>query len=146
MLHTLTTRTRKRKRIGRGGVRGRKSGRGDKGQRSRAGRRIRPAIRDELQRIPKRRGHNRNRARGVRGKRNERVVTLRLLDRHFSGDDAVTPRGLVARRLVARVRGREPRIAVVDKGTLSHPVTVRRCRVTESARKRIEEAGGAVHW
>ena len=145
MLHTLTTRTKKKKRIGRGGVRGRKSGRGDKGQRSRAGRKIRPAIRDELQRIPKRRGHNRNRARGIRGDRGERSVTLRTLDRNFADGDVVTPRELVSRRIVARVQGREPGIAVVSQGTLSRSITVRRCRVSASAREHIEKAGGTVH-
>lgn len=45
-----------RKRIGRGGKRGNTSGRGQKGQKSRAGRRIRPAERDLIQRLPKLRG------------------------------------------------------------------------------------------
>ncbi|MDE0243130.1 MAG: uL15 family ribosomal protein [Candidatus Kaiserbacteria bacterium] len=145
MLHTLATRTRKKKRIGRGGVRGRKSGRGDKGQRSRAGRRIRPAIRDELQRIPKRRGHNRNRARGIRGDRGERVITLQMIDRNFSNGETVTPKELITRRIIGRVRGREPRVSIVSRGDLSHSVTIRRCRVSASAQKHIEEAGGAVH-
>ena len=45
-----------KKRIGRGGKRGTYSGRGMKGQKSRAGRKIRPAIRDLIQRTPKLRG------------------------------------------------------------------------------------------
>jgi len=45
-----------RKRIGRGGKRGTTSGRGQKGQSSRAGHRIRPAERDFIQRLPKLRG------------------------------------------------------------------------------------------
>lgn len=44
------------KRIGRGGKRGTTSGRGTKGQMSRAGRRVRPAQRDLIQRLPKLRG------------------------------------------------------------------------------------------
>ena len=44
------------KRIARGGKRGRTSGRGQKGQKSRSGRKIRPAIRDLVQRTPKLRG------------------------------------------------------------------------------------------
>lgn len=43
-------------RIGRGGKRGNTSGRGTKGQRSRAGRKIRPAMRDLIIRLPKLRG------------------------------------------------------------------------------------------
>lgn len=56
-LHQLSSIKSKRvQRIGRGGKRGSTSGRGTKGQRSRAGRRIRPAMRDLIIRLPKRRG------------------------------------------------------------------------------------------
>lgn len=57
-LHTLKPlhSGRSKKRIGRGGKRGTYSGRGQKGQKSRAGRKIRPAMRDLIQRIPKLRG------------------------------------------------------------------------------------------
>jgi large subunit ribosomal protein L15 len=44
------------KRIARGGKRGHTSGRGQKGQKSRSGHRIRPAVRDMIQRLPKLRG------------------------------------------------------------------------------------------
>jgi len=51
-----TTINKSKKRIGRGGKRGTYSGRGIKGQKSRAGRKIRPAVRDLMQRTPKLRG------------------------------------------------------------------------------------------
>jgi len=44
------------KRIARGGKRGKTSGRGQKGQKSRSGRKMRPAVRDFVQRLPKLRG------------------------------------------------------------------------------------------
>ena len=47
----------KKKRIGRGGKRGTYSGRGIKGQRSRAGRKFAPAIRELIKRYPKLRGY-----------------------------------------------------------------------------------------
>lgn len=50
------TKNKSKKRIGRGGKRGTYSGRGMKGQKSRAGRKIRPAVRDLMQRTPKLRG------------------------------------------------------------------------------------------
>lgn len=46
----------KQKRIGRGGKRGTYSGRGIKGQKSRAGRKLKPAIREFIKRYPKLRG------------------------------------------------------------------------------------------
>ena len=44
------------KRVGRGGKRGKTCGRGQKGQKSRSGRKMRPAVRDLIQRLPKLRG------------------------------------------------------------------------------------------
>ena len=56
-LHSLTSiREKRSQRIGRGGKRGTTSGRGQKGQKSRAGHRIRPAERDLILKLPKKRG------------------------------------------------------------------------------------------
>ena len=56
-LHKRTPiRGKKLQRIGRSGKRGSYSGRGQKGQRSRSGHRIRPAERDIILKIPKMRG------------------------------------------------------------------------------------------
>jgi large subunit ribosomal protein L15 len=57
--HTLSPRTKKRRKsivVGRGGKRGKTSGRGGKGQTARAGHKIRPEIRDLIKKLPKRRG------------------------------------------------------------------------------------------
>jgi len=56
MIHQIKFKLKKRKRIGRGKIGGNYSGRGMKGQKSRAGRRIRPSERDLVIRIPKLRG------------------------------------------------------------------------------------------
>lgn len=55
-LHDLKGARKSKKRVGRGGKRGTYSGRGQKGQKSRAGRKIRPAVRDLILRFPKKRG------------------------------------------------------------------------------------------
>ncbi len=56
-LHSLTPiRKQNPQRIGRGGKRGTTSGRGQKGQKSRSGHRIRPAERDLILKLPKKRG------------------------------------------------------------------------------------------
>ena len=140
-----TTNSRKKKRIGRGGARGGKSGRGDKGQRSRAGRNIRPALRDELQRVPKRRGHNKNRARGVRtGGKEIRNVTVRMLEKNFAEQETVTPSALVRKNIINNIRGRTPAVKIIATGTIEKPITVRRCAVSGGARKIIETAGGTI--
>src|SRR6185437_6125013 len=55
-IHELKSIKKKAQRIGRSGKRGSYSGRGVKGQKSRSGRRLRPAERDLILRIPKSRG------------------------------------------------------------------------------------------
>jgi large subunit ribosomal protein L15 len=47
----------KKKRIGRGGKKGTYSGKGIKGQKSRAGRKFKPLIREIIKRYPKKRGY-----------------------------------------------------------------------------------------
>ncbi|MBX4181358.1 uL15 family ribosomal protein [Candidatus Parcubacteria bacterium] len=56
--HTLTRKTpnKKKKLVGRGGTRGKTSGRGTKGQNARAGHKKRPELRDFIKRVPKLRG------------------------------------------------------------------------------------------
>ena len=50
-------RLKKKKRVGRGGKRGTYCGRGIKGQKSRAGRKLKPLIRDVIKKYPKLRGY-----------------------------------------------------------------------------------------
>ena len=48
----------RKKRVGRGGKRGTYSGKGLKGQKSRAGAKIRPELRDFIKKVPKLKGYN----------------------------------------------------------------------------------------
>lgn len=56
--HNLISKTKRKKsrQVGRGGTRGKTSGKGTKGQNARAGRKKRPELRDIIKRIPKLRG------------------------------------------------------------------------------------------
>ena len=145
-LHTLTpTHRARKKRVGRGGKRGKTSGRGTKGQNARAGRRKRPEERDLIKKIPKLRGHGKNRARTVVAERPRPVaVSLSALAAKFAAQEEVTPRTLVVRGVVARRKGRTPRIKIVAGGTLDKALVVRGCAVTEGARQAIAQAGGTV--
>src|SRR3989338_7105575 len=97
-LHNLkSTRTRKAPRVGRGGKRGTFSGRGSKGQKSRAGTRIRPGFRGGNEPIwkvfPKRRGASKKIAlrSGLFQVHYGRLATVNLgvLDRYFKDGDRV---------------------------------------------------------
>lgn len=68
--HNLQAKTkRKRSRqVGRGGTRGKTSGRGTKGQNARAGNKKRPELRDVIKRVPKLRGRGRSSLKSFRPK------------------------------------------------------------------------------
>ena len=144
-LHTLPKfKTKRVQRVGRGGKRGTFSGRGTKGQKSRAGRRIRPAGRDLIIRIPKRRGF---RNKPVHPKPlTMNVSDLSLRAKSFldgsSGMLTIDSKTLIGLGFVPpRYRGR---VKVLAKGNISHPLLVRGFQVSASAKEKIEKAGGRV--
>ena len=133
------------RRIGRGGKRGKTSGRGMKGQKSRAGHSIRPAERDIIKRIPKLRGHGKNRARTVNPDRIRPVaVNLKDLEMAFSAGDRVSPRELAAKKLVNRSSGKLPMVKILGTGKLTKKLTVSACELSASAKEAILGAGGEV--
>ena len=115
-LHTLKTNRKsvRRVRIGRGGKRGSFSGRGIKGQKARAGRRIRPEMRDINKKIPKMRGY-----RHTGPKRTMVVVKAVLIAKRFKVGEKVNPKTLIAAGLVSRRSGKTPPIKILgDKSVL----------------------------
>jgi large subunit ribosomal protein L15 len=137
--------TRVARRVGRGGKRGKTSGKGHKGQKARAGRKIRPFERDLIKKIPKRRGHGKNRSRTVNPTKVRPIgVNLEVLERVFSAGDRVDPKLLVAKGVVRAVAGKAPVVKLLGVGTLTKKLTVAGCTMSQSARAAIEKAGGTV--
>jgi large subunit ribosomal protein L15 len=146
-LHNVHTgmASRTRKRIGRGGKRGKTSGRGTKGQKARAGHRIRPEARDIIKRIPKRRGFGKNRARTVSDAFEYRViVNLNTLENRFEGGAVVSPATLLDKGVISRRGGKFPEVKLLGDGELSKKLSVSGCLLSKSAREAIEKAGGTV--
>ncbi|OGG76520.1 hypothetical protein A2950_02035 [Candidatus Kaiserbacteria bacterium RIFCSPLOWO2_01_FULL_55_19] len=144
-LHTLSPRTKNRKNppVGRGGKRGKTSGRGGKGQTARAGHKIRPEVRDLIKKLPKRRGHGKNRARSVKTNRiRVSVVNLGALDAVFSAGETVSPATLLARGLVRRAKGRAPIVKILGTGSLTKALTIDGCTLSVSALAALTAAGG----
>ena len=146
-LHELKrkTKAKSKKRVGRGGLRGKTSGRGHKGQKARAGHSLRPEIRDMIKKLPKLRGHGVNRARTV----NSSVVkptpiNLSTLEANFSDGDKVNPKTLVSSGLVNKKKGKVPAVKILGTGTLSKKLEVSKCTISESAKTQIEKAGGKI--
>jgi large subunit ribosomal protein L15 len=135
----------KARRIGRGGKRGKTSGKGHKGQKARAGHKIRPAERDLIKRLPKLRGHGKNRSRTVNSGRIRPVaVNLAVLEANFAAGDRVGPKELVARKLVRPSAGGAPTVKILAQGTLTKKLTISGCTLSATARAAVEKVGGVV--
>lgn len=107
------TKLRKSRRVGRGGKRGTYSGRGIKGQKARAGAKIRPAERDIIKKIPKLRGYK-----FKSFQKRPSIVNLGDLDKKFKSGDTVSPESLLGAGLIARIKGKVPKVKILGKGEL----------------------------
>jgi large subunit ribosomal protein L15 len=146
-LHALPKINKKRsQRVGRGGKRGTTSGRGTKGQRSRAGHRIRPALRDLIIRIPKRRGF-RNKPKSEKALVLDIAILLKkatvfagagsekspiTIDMTFLGAAGILPSGY---------RGE---VKVLGKGEVKQPVVLKGLKTSKAVALQIEKAGGKI--
>ncbi len=133
------------KRIGRGGKRGKMSGRGHKGQTARAGNSTRPEMRELIKKLPKLRGHGVNRAATVNAERVlPVVVNVSALELAFKAGDIVSPKSLVVAEVISTVRRKAPVVKILGTGELTKKLTVEGCQVSASAKAKIEKAGGSV--
>jgi large subunit ribosomal protein L15 len=130
----------KRKRIGRGlgSGHGRTAGKGSKGQLARAGRHIRPGFEGGqnplIKRLPEKRGFT-NIFRVEYD-----TINITVLNR-FEADSEVTPQRFVDKGLVKSLK--KP-IKILGNGELLKPLTVSAHKFSQTARSKIEAAGGIV--
>lgn len=141
--HNLKRKTENMKKIqvGRGGKRGKTSGRGTKGQKARAGHKIRPEIRDMIKRLPKLRGRGVNSNKSIQ--KDATPLNLSALD-VFKANEIISPKTIVDKGILPTVHGRYPRVKILSLGEIAVVVTVRGCEVSAGAKAKIEKAGGKI--
>jgi large subunit ribosomal protein L15 len=143
-LHELTGSHKRAKRIARGGKRGTTAGRGQKGQKSRSGHRIRPASRDLIMRIPKRRGYK-NKQKAPKAA----IIGLERLARALrplaeKGKPVVVTPDLLRERGVLPVAYYGP-VKVLGAGPVPFPIVLKGIAASKQARAALgaREAGTA---
>lgn len=143
-LNTLIPRTKTKKVmiVGRGGKRGKTSGRGGKGQTARAGNKKRPELRDFIKRIPKLRGRGKNSNKSFQER--QTPVNLHSLETVFSAGDTVTAASLIEKKVVSTFQGKVPAIKILADGDLTKKLTIEGLKVSAGAKAKIEKAGGSV--
>lgn len=144
--HEVKTKTKRKakKVVGRGGKRGKTSGRGTKGQDARAGHRKRPQMRDTIKKIPKLRGEGVSRNQFKTESTNAVVINIGILNVEFKAGERVTPKALLERNLIEKKGNNMPSVKILGKGELDKKLDIRGCAVSESAKATIEKLGGTV--
>ena len=134
--------TRKRKRVGRGPASGtgKTSGRGHKGLKARSGGGSRPGFEGGqmplYRRLPKRGFLPHGTRTGFA------VVKVKDLSARFTAGTVVDPDALVEAGLIKK-SGRGA-VKVLGDGAIGHALTVKTHKISESARQKLEAAGGRI--
>ena len=131
-------------RVGRGGKRGKTSGRGTKGQNARAGHKKRPEMRDLIKKIPKLRGHGKNRSRTVRNNPSYTPVNIAALELAFNAGDAVTLATLTQKGITSTRGGRVGKVKILGSGTLTKKLDLSGLEISATAKAAVEAVGGTV--
>ncbi|MDD3098374.1 MAG: uL15 family ribosomal protein [Candidatus Pacebacteria bacterium] len=130
---------RKKRRIGRGGKRGTYSGKGIKGQKSRAGAKIRPQIRETVLKFPKRRGVYFNPL-----KKSPIIVKLENIIVAFPEGGIIDPKKLIKSNLIKVSKGDHRQIKILGAIDLSQNYTIKNCLTSHKVKEAIEKAGGKI--
>lgn len=129
-----------RQRIGRGGKKGTYSGRGIKGQMSRAGRKPRPGFSGGdtplLKRFPKQRGSvgKINKRRGVKLARLKTkiiVLDIKKIEKKFKEGEMVSPQSLLEKGIISRIKKRIPAVKILAVGQAKKKLEFKGVRLTK---------------
>jgi len=126
-------------RVGRGGKRGKTSGRGHKGQKQHGGHGIRPEMRDFIKKLPKLRGYGKNRARTVNDSRVVYLsINLDVLEKNFENGDIVSPQTLYEKKLVGKKGGKILPVKILARGKLTKKLKVEGCKMSDTAKAALK--------
>jgi large subunit ribosomal protein L15 len=136
-LHELKPKTKNKakKRIARGGKRGTTSGRGQKGQKSRSGHKIRPAERDTILRLPKLRAQKKP----ALSKKNIRAINMADIRKKITG--VIDKKALLEAGFITSL---ETEIKILGKGKIDGKTRIEGVKTSGKAKEKIEKAGGSV--
>ena len=138
VIHELKIRKKekRKKRIGRGGKKGTYSGRGLKGQKSRAGAKIKPQEKETLLKMPKLRGYK---FKPIKEK--AKVISLSELNEKFSEKEIVSLKSLKEKKLISK---RIKKVKILFKGEIKKSLLVKGLEASKKAREAIVKAGGKI--
>ncbi len=136
-----------KKRIGRGGKKGTYCGRGVKGQKARSGKKPRVGFAGGdttlVMRSPKKKGII-GKVKIRRGQKLQRYehksVSLNLssLNQAFKHGDRVTPKSLLRKGLISKIRGKMPKVKILAQGELKKQLQFSGVKISKAAQQKID--------
>lgn len=109
-----------------------------KGQNARSGSSRRPEILDLIRKIPKLRGvpAARYKKQGVKEFRVfYQVVNLDILDKSFNEGEIVSPKSLLEKKLVRRIKGKTPNVKILGRGELTKKLVFTGVQMSKKVKK-----------
>jgi large subunit ribosomal protein L15 len=135
----------KKVKVGRGGKRGKTSGRGHKGQKSRSGRKLRPEMRDIIKKIPKKRGHGKNRSKSYNsGNIKPQTTNLSDIEKAFNENEIVSVEALISKKLVNKKGNKKPKVKILGNGELNKKLNFKGVLVSSVTEEKVKKAGGSI--
>ncbi len=133
---------RKAKQVGRGGTRGKTSGKGTKGQNARSGRKKRPELRDFIKKLPKLRGRGKNFLKS----RFEDAVVVKIadLEKTFSNGDLVNKQTLFDKGLAPKYNGKFRNIKILGSTNISKKLIIEGLEISKQAKDVVLKNGGEI--
>jgi large subunit ribosomal protein L15 len=128
-----------KKRVGRGGKKGTYSGKGNKGQKSRAGRKMVPLIRELIKRYPKLKGYK-----TFRFDEDTAIVNLDVLEKMSKDGETINPENLIVKGMIGKIKGKTPKVKILGTGKLTKKLVVENCKTSKTAMDAIVKAGGTI--
>ncbi len=141
-IHELrpSIKNKKRKRVGRGGKRGTYSGRGIKGQKARAGHKIKSQLREMILKFPKRKGAGLK----MKKKREKIEVKWEKIIKQFPQGGVISPKKLEEVGLVDLPKSKRYTVKIIGGEKVEAPFVIKKCLLTKKLREAILKAGGKI--
>ena len=136
-LHELQTtyKQKSKKRVGRGGKRGTYSGKGMKGQKSRAGRKMKPMEMDLIKRLPKLRGFKNKPLR-------EKPFIINIVDlEKIVKNNIINNKVLLGAGIIKKL---SKKVKILGRGEIKKTFEIKGILASKSVKNKIEAAGGKI--
>jgi large subunit ribosomal protein L15 len=128
----------KKKRLGQGN---RFAGRGSgtRGEKARAGSKLKLLIKGLIKRYPKLRG-----GKSKIQKSKMAILNLEVLEKKFKEGEKISPQILLEKKLISKIKGKMPKVKILGKGEIKKKLIIEGCQVSKKAREKIEKSGGKI--